>query len=375
MCIELVPERPSESEMGIGSDGFRDDLHSPKLGIGGANAPEGPGSYDRVVRELRALADAPVLLEPLAEAWHGRAFETEYARPLLLLAAMRFRALDNKDHPLALELLMDAEAPELASRLREALADPGLVPVLRTRSVQTNEPGRAFAWGLTAITLGLAHRRFHIADLGCSAGLNLVVDRTAVPFRFGMNKLAGFDFPSPEQRLGLDLAPIDAHDPVEARWLEACIWPGQPERMDRFKACRTLYERRWEGTAPAPELRQHVLGEGHTRAVLETLATAPEGRTCVLAYESVVRPYLSASARAAHDADLWAFLEGGRERLWAVLEPSEKPSPSTPMTLTVHLVRSGQHHTLPLAQSGYHSSACVIVPGAPKELTALWASA
>ncbi len=397
--------------MPIGIDGFQDDLRSPKLGIGGANAPEGPGAYDRLIRELRALADAPVLLEPLAQAWQDRAFETEYARPLLLLAAMRFRALQNREHPLALEVLMDAEGPDLAARLREALADPDLVAVLRARSVQTNEPGRAFAWGLTAITLGFGHRAFHLADLGCSAGLNLVVDRTALPFRFGMNKLAGFDFPSPERRLGLDIAPVDARDATEARWLEACIWPGQPERMDRFKACRAVYERRWEGHAPAPELRVHVLGQGQTRAELEALgspsgllpgspsgllpgspsgllpealatiaearkgATQPAGTMPVLAYESVVRPYLSASARAAHDADLWAFLEGGRERVWAVLEPSEKPSPSTPMTLTVHLVRGGQRHALPLAQSGYHASACVIVPGAPKQLTALWMSA
>lgn len=361
--------------MPIGIDGFQEDLRSPKLGIGGANAPEGPGAYDRLIRELRAIAFAPVLLEPLAQAWQGRSFETEYARPLLLLAAMRFRALDNRDHPLALEVLMDAEGPDLGLRLREALADPDLVPVLRTRSVQTNEPGRAFAWGLTAITLGLGHRAFHLADLGCSAGLNLVVDRTPLPFRFGMNKLAGFDFPSPERRVGFDIAPIDARDATEARWLEACIWPGQPERMDRFKACRSVFERRWEGLAPAPELRVHALGQGQTRAELEALASAASDRMPVLAYESVVRPYLSASARVAHDADLWAFLEGGRERLWAVLEPSEKPSPSTPMTLTVHLVRGGEHHALPLAQSGYHASACVIVPGAPKRLTELWGAA
>jgi len=359
--------------MATGIDGFQDDLRSPKLGVGGPNAPEGPGAYDRLIRELRALADAPELLSPLARAWHGRSFETEYARPLLLLASMRFRALTNPDHPLALEVLLDAEGPDLGMRLREALGDPDLLPVLAARAIQTNEPGRAFAWGLSAITLGFGHRAFHLADLGCSAGLNLVVDRTPLPFRFGMNKLAGFDFPSPEQRVGFDLAPIDARDPIEARWLEACIWPGQPERMDRFKACRQVLERRWEGTAPAPELRVHALGLGHTAAALEALAGP--ANTPVLAYESVVRPYLSPAARAAHDADLWAFLEGGRKRLWAVLEPSEKPSPSTPMTLTVHFVRGAERHAIPLAQSGYHASACVIVPGAPKQLTALWASA
>lgn len=356
--------------MPIGIESFTEDLRSPKLGVGGDAAPEGPGSYDRLVRVLRELGEDPILLEPLATAWRERAFETEYARPLLLLASLRFRALSAPDHPLALELLMDAEAPELARRTREALADRELIAVLASRSVQTNEPGRAFAWGLAAMTLGLGHRAFHLVDLGCSAGLNLVVDRTAIPYRFGLNKLAGFDFPSPERRVGLDRAPIDVRDPIEARWLEACIWPGQPERLDRFKACRAIYERPWQGQAPPPELSAHTLGEGLTRPALDALGS---GRA-IIAFESVVRPYLSEAARAHHDEDLWRFLEGGRDRIWLVLEPSERPSPSTPMTLTAHLVRGGERHALAIAQSGYHTSSCVLVPGATRRLGELWSA-
>ncbi len=353
--------------MARGIEGFGDDLRSPRLGVGGA-ASDGPGSYDRIVRVLRELDQDPGLLALLAAAWAERSFETDYARPLLLLAALRYRALETDDHPLGFELRMDAEAPELETRLREALADPGLLPLLKLRAVQTNEAGRAFAWGLPALTLGFGHRAFSLVDLGCSAGFNLVVDRTSLPYRFGVNKVTGFDFPSPEWRIGLDLAPIDAKDDLEARWLEACIWPGQPERLDRFKACRELYKKPWQGQAPAPDLRQHNLGEGHTRAVLEAVPGM------VVAYESVVRPYLSPEGRARHDADMWAFLEADRNRLWAVLEPSGKPS-TTPMTLTVHLVRGGERHAIELAQSGYHTSTCVISLGAPKQLVTLWNAA
>src|SRR5262245_40890204 len=150
--------------MALGTDGYIEDLRSPKLGVNREGQPEGPGSYDRIIRELRALGEDPVLLDPLRAAWQGRAFETEYARPLLLLAAMRFRALGDESHPLALELLRDAEAPELPARLSEALRDPELVPVLAARAVQTNEPGRAFAWALPALTLGLGHRAFDLVD-------------------------------------------------------------------------------------------------------------------------------------------------------------------------------------------------------------------
>lgn len=355
--------------MAIGIDGFGDDLSSPKLGT-----TQGPGAYDRLIQVLRELRDDPVLLEPLALAWTGRVFETVYARPLLLLAALRYCALEGGDHPLGFEVLMDAEAPDLATRLLEAMADPRLIPVLRTRSVQTNEPGRAFAWGLPAMVLELAHRRFSLVDLGCSAGLNLVVDRTAIDYRFGLNKVSGFDFPSPEVRLGLDLEPVDVRDEGEARWLEACVWAGQPERLARFRACRDIYRGRWMGDSPAPELRRHALGSGQTLAALEALDglnEAGQGRA-IIAYESVVRPYLSDAARASHDAAMDAFLANGRHRMWAVLEPNDKPQASTPMTLTVHMARGGARQAVRLAESGYHSSSCVIVPGAIKELMALW---
>jgi hypothetical protein len=347
--------------MAVGIEGFQDDLISPKLGTS-----MGPGAYDRLIQVLRGMRDEPRLLEPLARAWAHRTFEVVYARPLLLLAALRYRALELSDHPLGFEVLMDAEAPDLEARTLEALSDEGLIPILSDRSVQTNEPGRAFGWGLPALTLGLEHRRFSLVDLGCSAGLNLVVDRTAIDFRFGVNKLAGFDFPSPNIRLGLDLSPIDIHDEADARWLEACIWPGQPERLARFRACRDLYRRPWQGDAPAPLIESHALGEGHTLPRLERL----DGM--VLAFESVVRPYLSDTARDRHNADMKNFLTGRRDRLWSVLEPSENPQASTPMTLTVHLVRGGELHAIPLAQSGYHASACVIVPGAIARFLEVW---
>lgn len=340
-----------------------------------------PGAYERVGQALAALADgptaAPEVLETFGRAWAGRTFHASYERPLLALAALRFRALEDDQHPLAPEVLMDADAPDVPDRLREALRDRSLVPVLAARSVQTNEPGRAWGWGLTALVLGLAHRRFALVDMGCSAGLNLVVDRTAIPYRLGANQVAGFDFPSPESRVGLDRAPIDAADETAARWLRACIWPGQSDRLQRFEACRKVYANRWPGEAPAPALVPHELGGGTTRAVLEDVAARP-GSDVTLAFESVTRSYLAAEARLAHDEGLWAFLGGDRQRLWAVLEPSADPvrlKTTAPMDLTVSLVRGGERVTVTLGQSGYHAASSLIVPGAVDALRAAWARA
>src|SRR5213078_1583325 len=37
-------------------------------------------------------------------------------------------------------------------------------------------------------------------------------------------------------RLGVDLDPVDVTDPDDARWLRACLWPDQPERLARLDA-------------------------------------------------------------------------------------------------------------------------------------------
>ena len=36
--------------------------------------------------------------------------------------------------------------------------------------------------------------------------------------------------------IGLDTDPIDVGDPLQARWLEACVWPDQVERFERLGA-------------------------------------------------------------------------------------------------------------------------------------------
>src|SRR5204862_8082828 len=37
-------------------------------------------------------------------------------------------------------------------------------------------------------------------------------------------------------RVGVDLDPVDVTDADAARWLRACLWPDQPERVARLEA-------------------------------------------------------------------------------------------------------------------------------------------
>ncbi|MCA9515513.1 MAG: DUF2332 family protein [Myxococcales bacterium] len=358
--------------MPTGITGLADDLMSPRL-----LAEAGPGSYDRLLALLRALRDDERLLAPLRAAWEGREFHGIYARPLLVLAALRYLALGDDAHPLGPEVLADAEAPALEARLLEALADPALVPILRARHIQTNEPGRALGWGLVALALDLPHRGFALCEIGSSAGLNLVADLAPFDVRFGNQKVSTLDFPSPWRRVGLDRAPVDVRDADASRWLTACIWPGQPDRLARFSAAADVWRRRWLGDAPPPELRAHELGEGATAAILTDLE-ADERVSAVLAFESVVDPHLDPDVRERYHAEMRAWVAGGARRLWVDLNPAP-PDPrgagSGPMRLRVHGRSGGDVVAFELARTDYHPTGCVLAPGALARLKALWSAA
>ncbi len=127
-----------------------------------------------------------------------------------------------------------------------------LAELLVTRSTQTNEIGRCAlllpAFGIVADEVGaLAH-----LDVGASAGLNLLLDRYHYRYVPG-GELGGASsvvltcetrgrvplpsaLPPIVERIGLDRSPVDVDDDVAARWLLACIWPDQTDRIERLQA-------------------------------------------------------------------------------------------------------------------------------------------
>ena len=91
-----------------------------------------------------------------------------------------------------------------------------------------------------------------LIDVGCSAGLNLHVDRVGITYSNGQSlgdpsspvqvpaSVAG-DRPVPARampavvaRVGVDLDPVDVTDADNARWLRACLWPDQPDHAERL---------------------------------------------------------------------------------------------------------------------------------------------
>jgi hypothetical protein len=88
-----------------------------------------------------------------------------------------------------------------------------------------------------------------LIDVGCSAGLNLNVDRVGVTYDNGQSlgdptspvqqtasivgerRLPTWAIPDVVARVGIGRDPIDVTDEGDVRWLRACVPPDQPERL------------------------------------------------------------------------------------------------------------------------------------------------
>jgi hypothetical protein len=203
-----------------------------------------------------------------------RAIEAAPARkrdPALILAAL---------HDLALA----GHAPALAAAYAAADSDcsaraaidtllrmtDSVVAIAIGRQTRTDETGRC---AVLYPAIAEAARRVGadavgLIDVGCSAGLNLTVDRVGISYSSGQSLgdplspvqlscsiVGGRPVPTramPEvvARVGVDLVPVDVTDADDARWLRACLGPGQPERVARLEAEMAL-------AASAPPLLLH----------------------------------------------------------------------------------------------------------------------
>ena len=190
---------------------------------------------------LRAIAAAPV----------------RKRRPTVILASLRYLALAGR---------APALAAAYAAADGDAAAGAAIDTLLRMTDsvvdIAVRRPVRAGETGHCAVlypAIAEAARRagadaVGLIDVGCSAGLNLNVDRVGITYSNGQSlgdpsspvqlssSIVG-DRPIPARpmpevaaRVGVDLDPVDVTDADHARWLRACIWPDQPERTARLDA-------------------------------------------------------------------------------------------------------------------------------------------
>jgi hypothetical protein len=226
------------------------------------DAAETSPLYERVAVALSASDEAL------------RAIEAAPARkrhPRVILAALHDLALAGRAPALAAAYAAgDGEAAAAAAIDTLVGMTDAVVAIAVRRQPRTDETGRC---AVLYPAIAEAARRVGadavgLIDVGCSAGLNLNVDRVGISYSNGQSlgdpsspvqqsaSIVG-DRPIPTQampevvaRVGVDLDPVDVTDADDARWLRACVWPDQPERAARLEAELAL-------AATAPPLLLH----------------------------------------------------------------------------------------------------------------------
>jgi hypothetical protein len=216
--------------------------------FGEVDAAQASPLYERVAVDL-SESDAAL-----------RAIETAPPRkrhPTVILAALHDLALAGRAPALAAAYAAaDADAAAGAAIHTLLRMTDNVVAIAVRRQTRANETGRC-AVLYPAIAEAARRVGAHgvgLIDVGCSAGLNLNVDRVGITYSNGQalgdpsspvqqsSSIVGGrpipTLPMPEvvARVGVDLDPVDVTDPDDARWLRACLAPDQPERIARLEA-------------------------------------------------------------------------------------------------------------------------------------------
>ena len=189
-----------------------------------------------------------------------RAIETAPARkrhPTVILAALHDLALAGRAPALAAAYAAaDGDAAAGAAIDTLLRMTDSVVAIAVRRRTRTNETGRCAVLypAIAEAARRVGANSVGLIDVGCSAGLNLNVDRVGITYSNGQSlgdpsspvqlssSIVG-DRPIPTRampevvaRIGVDLDPVDVTDADDARWLRACLWPDQPERAAKLEA-------------------------------------------------------------------------------------------------------------------------------------------
>ena len=331
---------------------LRDDLLAQREFVRGRSL-----AYARLLELLEKQLDRG-LEARLSEVWRERRFDAWYERPLLLANSLREDALRvGSAHPLWHGIA--APEPDPASidemKVADALASTRkrLWSNLASRHLQTNEPTRAVAWLWPTRIASLANRSRPIAllEMGASAGLNLIADHLPPIWQRQDGRPLEVKPAAPiASRIGFDLRPMDALDENDARWLRACVWPGQREREARLDAAIAAFRNLQRGH-DAPVVRA-----GRAGAFPGQLPRGDDGQLLVV-FQTIVRDYIPRAEWETYQSGLHRCLESRPpgSSIWVELEVTEAARRGgPPAALTVHVRGGGGLRSLLLAHCEPH---------------------
>jgi hypothetical protein len=209
-------------------------------------------------------------------------------RPAVILAALHDLALAGRAPALAAAYAAaDGDAAAGAAIDTLVRMTDSVVAIAVRRRTRTGETGRCAVLypAIAEAARRVGANAVGLIDVGCSAGLNLTVDRVGItysnvqslgdrssPVQLSCSVVGGRPVPAramPEvaARVGVDLDPVDVTDADDARWLRACLCPDQPERAARLEAEMAL-----AATAPPLLLRGDAV-----EVVPDAIARVPAG--------------------------------------------------------------------------------------------------
>ena len=338
--------------------------------------------YRRLASQIVQLIDdrvhGRVVLSSMQRAWQSREFRAFYERPLLLFAALRGDAIaDGPSHPLHVALRDHApEADAITDAALRSALDPsrtGLWTTLRLRRVQTNDTSRALAWLWPAAIAGGSDgaRPLVLVDVGCSAGLNLTAD--ALPRVWTKSTGGSLEVatnPHVVGRFGLDDRPLDASRPDDARWLHACIWPGETSRLKRLDAAIAAFGSARERGERLEVTRRHAIA---TPALVHAGAEGAPRHALTIVYQTMMSGYLDAETRAAFEGGLHQLVVSSPQGsvLWVDLEVTGPPTSPRPAELWVHARSGDRRLSFLIGTMGYHPDEVSVRDEAVRDLTAL----
>jgi hypothetical protein len=330
--------------------------------------------YARLIDALYPLLEGEVA-DRLRASWSNRRFGPFYERPMLLLAAIRDDSLREGDsHPLW--AAVGRHDPDLEAVSDEVVAAAlaserdHLWRTLATRYVQTNDISRAVAWIWPAAVAAEEDpdRPLALVDVGASAGLNLVADRTGVSWeRAGGGELLDAPLPPIAGRTGYDLRPVDVFDEAQARWLRACIWPGQRTRAEGLESGIAAY-RDAAASPDAPRLEELDAADVPAR-----LPVPGRDDPRAIVYGTIMRDYLPEDVRKRYREGMRGWLEASAPgtAIWSELEiTTEERTEGPPVDLTVHVRSDGGTESLVLGRCEPHPRSIEVTEEAVERLRA-----
>ena len=295
--------------------------------------------YSAVCRGVATDPDCAALLQEAAPGqdrpvlWLAAVHDLVLRKPDVL-AARWYASVVGRDHLPNGDPWPDVRRTVLAH-------EDELRTVIESRTTQTNEVNRC-AYLAPALALACGDRPEQpvvLVEMGASAGLLLALDRYRTELIGSDGRLVLGDPASPVRcsgedrsnrslagrpvplalpllvgRAGLDRHPVDLTDTDAVRWLEACLWPDVPGRVERFRSAVRLL-----AGSPSPVVEGDMVDD--LPEVLAGVLDAAQPEAHLVVFSSWALTYVERARRPDVAQSFAAVARDGRPVSWLTAEP------------------------------------------------------